>query len=219
MRFTIWRPLRVARPDREKSATSTTVSSPSSSAVSPVSAAADGGAAQGHTECVDIEDGPQTETFFAQDLPRAVSRAYRVGEHARNWGVIGNSTGGYCALKPGLHHTDRFAAGAGLSAYYRAAEDPTLPGHDVTPGRGRPAGTREFIDRVKAPARVSSIVLGSGGRSLRPGVDGCRTQRGPNPGVTVRRPSPRSPPPPRHAGATARPRRSTGAGPRGDGPG
>lgn len=77
------------------------------------------------TECVDVPGGPRTETFFAEDLPRAISRTYRVGERARNWGVMGNSTGGYCALKLGLHHPGRFAASAGLSAYYKAAEDPT----------------------------------------------------------------------------------------------
>ncbi|MFD6229396.1 alpha/beta hydrolase [Streptomyces sp. NPDC060232] len=71
------------------------------------------------TECVDVPGGPQVETFLARDLPEAVSGAYRVGEHARNWGVIGDSTGGHCALKLGLHHPDRFAASAGLSPYWR----------------------------------------------------------------------------------------------------
>ncbi|GGV91197.1 esterase [Streptomyces gelaticus] len=77
------------------------------------------------TECVDIKGGPQTETYLAKDLPRVISESYRVGTLARNWGIIGNSTGGYCALKIGLHHPDRFAASVGLSAYYKAAEDPT----------------------------------------------------------------------------------------------
>ncbi|MEU1123970.1 alpha/beta hydrolase-fold protein [Streptomyces sp. NPDC005899] len=148
------------------------------------------------TECVDVAGGPQTETFFARDLPQAVSGAYRVGDRARNWGIIGNSTGGYCALKIGLHHPDRFAASAGLSAYYEAAEDPTTGDlfHGDRTARHRadllwslrhrpPAassflvttsregednlrGTEEFIARVKAPARVSSIVLDSGGHNF-----------------------------------------------------
>ncbi|MDQ0795682.1 esterase family protein [Streptomyces sp. B1I3] len=148
------------------------------------------------TECVDIAGGPRTETFFAHDLPQAVTRAYRVGDRARNWGIIGNSTGGYCALKIGLHHPDRFAASAGLSAYYKAAEDPTtgdlfhgdraarhrsdlLWSLDHRPpaassflvttsrqGEGNLRGTKEFIARVKAPARVSSIVLDSGGHNF-----------------------------------------------------
>ncbi|MGW2848599.1 alpha/beta hydrolase [Streptomyces sp. NPDC001274] len=148
------------------------------------------------TECVDIEGGPQTETFLAEDVPQAVSESYRVGRLARNWGIIGNSTGGYCALKIGLHHPDRFIASAGLSAYYRAAEDPTtgdlfqgdqdarnradlmwtldnMPQPDssflVTTsrhGEGNYTTTRRFISKVKAPAQVSSIVLDSGGHNF-----------------------------------------------------
>ncbi|MFF8359784.1 alpha/beta hydrolase [Streptomyces chartreusis] len=77
------------------------------------------------TECVDIPGGPQTETFFASDLPEAVSGHYRVGEDPGSWGIIGDSTGGYCALKLAMHHPRVYAAGAGLSAYYKAPIDAT----------------------------------------------------------------------------------------------
>jgi S-formylglutathione hydrolase FrmB len=77
------------------------------------------------TECVDIPGGPQTESFFAKDLPDAVSAHYRVGGKPRNWGIIGDSTGGYCALKLAVHHPGTYAAGAGLSPYYKAPIDPT----------------------------------------------------------------------------------------------
>jgi S-formylglutathione hydrolase FrmB len=77
------------------------------------------------TECVDIPGGPQTESFFAKDLPDAVGRHYRVGGKPGSWGIIGDSTGGYCALKLAMHHPRVYAAGAGLSAYYRAPIDPT----------------------------------------------------------------------------------------------
>ncbi|MBD3557050.1 alpha/beta hydrolase [Streptomyces sp. SP18CM02] len=148
------------------------------------------------TECVDVPKGPRTETFFAKDLPEAVAGSYRVGKKARNWGIIGNSTGGYCALKIGMLHPDRYAASAGLSAYYRAAEDPTTG--DLFHGRqelrdradlmwnlenrppsggsflvttsregeGNLRSTMKFIETVKAPARVSSIVLDSGGHNF-----------------------------------------------------
>ncbi|MFF2410592.1 alpha/beta hydrolase [Streptomyces sp. NPDC058092] len=148
------------------------------------------------TECVNVKGGPQTETFFAEDLPRVVSDAYRVGKLARNWGIMGNSTGGYCALKIGLHHPDRFAASVGLSAYYKAAEDPTtgdlfhgdqgardrsdlmwsldnLPQPDssflVTTskrGEGNYRSTMRFLSKVKPPAQASSIVLDSGGHNF-----------------------------------------------------
>ncbi|MFE1286234.1 alpha/beta hydrolase [Streptomyces sp. NPDC058751] len=77
------------------------------------------------TECVDVPGGPQTESFFAKDLPAAVSAHYRVGGKPRNWGVIGDSTGGYCALKLAVHHPEVYAAGAGLSPYYKAPVDRT----------------------------------------------------------------------------------------------
>ncbi|WP_306188629.1 MULTISPECIES: esterase family protein [unclassified Streptomyces] len=77
------------------------------------------------TECVDIPRGPQAESFFARDLPDAVLAHYRVGKKPGSWGIAGDSTGGYCAVKLAMHHPEVYAAGAGLSPYYKAALDPT----------------------------------------------------------------------------------------------
>jgi len=77
------------------------------------------------TECVDIPGGPQTETFFAKDLPDAIMAHYRVGKKPGSWGIIGDSTGGYCALKLAVHHPHTYAAAVGLSPYYKAPTDPT----------------------------------------------------------------------------------------------
>lgn len=77
------------------------------------------------TECVDVPRGPQTETFFAADLPAAISAHYRVARGPGGWGVIGDSTGGYCALKLALHHPRVYAAAVGLSPSYRAPIDAT----------------------------------------------------------------------------------------------
>ncbi|MBW5483349.1 alpha/beta hydrolase [Streptomyces bambusae] len=148
------------------------------------------------TECVDIPNGPQTETFFAQDLPQAITDTFRVGKKPENMGFIGNSTGGYCALKIALHHPKTFGAAAGLSAYYDAPNDPTtgdlFQGDDKLKKRadvlhslerkaptgtsflvtsseeGEPniSDTRKFIKGVKGPDRVSSIILESGGHNF-----------------------------------------------------
>ncbi|MFD9116854.1 alpha/beta hydrolase [Streptomyces bottropensis] len=77
------------------------------------------------TECVDVPGGPRTESFFARDLPDAVGHHYRVGKRPGSWGIVGDSTGGYCALKLAMHHPRVYAAGAGLSPYYKAPSDPT----------------------------------------------------------------------------------------------
>ncbi|MBW5421959.1 esterase [Streptomyces sp. BG9H] len=148
------------------------------------------------TECVDIPGGPQTETFFAKDLPDALSQHYRVGTKARNWGIIGDSTGGYCALKLAMHHPDKYGAAAGLSAYYKAPIDVTTGDlfhgdkqlereadlmwyldHKPAPktsllvttskkGEDNYQDTLKFIDKVKEPTRVSSITLESGGHNF-----------------------------------------------------
>ncbi|MFF4958817.1 alpha/beta hydrolase [Streptomyces sp. NPDC001222] len=78
------------------------------------------------TECVDVPGGPQVETFFTKDLPDAVRSHYRrVGVSPVGWGVIGDSTGGYCALKFAMHHPEVYAAAVGLSPFYKAPIDPT----------------------------------------------------------------------------------------------
>ncbi|MBT2469110.1 esterase [Streptomyces sp. ISL-66] len=148
------------------------------------------------TECVDIPGGPQTETFFAQDLPQAIQDTFRVGKKPQNMGFIGNSTGGYCALKIAAHHPEVFGAAAGLSAYYEAADDPTtgdlFHGDAQLKARAnvlesikakKPTGTsflvtssesgepnlgdtKKFIKLVKSPDRVSSIILDSGGHNF-----------------------------------------------------
>ncbi|MEG3628418.1 alpha/beta hydrolase [Streptomyces poriticola] len=137
------------------------------------------------TECVDVPDGgPKTESFFARDLPEAVGAHYRTGKQRGSWGIIGNSTGGYCALKLAMHHPEVYAAGAGLSAYYDAPTDATTgdlfhgdvelrrradlwwtlrhrPAPDTSllvtssrSGESNYRDTREFIERVKATGRT-----------------------------------------------------------------
>ncbi|MER5714520.1 alpha/beta hydrolase-fold protein [Streptomyces sp. NPDC002132] len=114
------------------------------------------------TECVDIPGGPQTESFFAKDLPEAVAAHYRVNKKpGSRWGVIGNSTGGYCALKLAMHHPDVFAAGAGLSPYFTAPSDPTTG--DLFHGdktRRAEADLRWFIKHRPAPG-TSLLVTSS----------------------------------------------------------
>ncbi|MGW7104289.1 alpha/beta hydrolase [Streptomyces sp. NPDC054838] len=149
-----------------------------------------------NSQCIDVPGGPQSETFFAADLPKAVSATYRTGAAASGWAVIGDSTGGYCALKLALQHPESYAAGVGLSADYKPEVDDDSG--DLFHGNGAeerrsdllwsldhlPQGrtsflvttslqgeanyrpTQKFIEKVKAPARVSSITLDHGGHSF-----------------------------------------------------
>lgn len=148
------------------------------------------------TECLDVPGGPQTATFFTQDVPEAVRAAYRVSDDRRGWGVFGLSTGGYCALKLAMRYSDMFSKAASLSGYYGAIKDITtgdLYGgsqavrnendlfwrlrHRPQPpisvlvttsrvGEKNKDGTQRFLSLVKPPMRASSLVLDSGGHNF-----------------------------------------------------
>ena len=78
------------------------------------------------TECTDIPSGPQVESFFAQDVPQAIERAFRVTSSASGWGVVGYSTGGYCAAKLAMMYPARFSAAVSMAGYYDAEGVPGL---------------------------------------------------------------------------------------------
>ncbi|MEV4559643.1 alpha/beta hydrolase-fold protein [Kitasatospora sp. NPDC049285] len=77
------------------------------------------------TECEDVPGGPQADSYFSADVPAALRSAYRIADGPGSLGVVGNSTGGYCALKLAMRHPQVFSAAVSLSGYYRAAEDAT----------------------------------------------------------------------------------------------
>ncbi|CNE28826.1 Conserved hypothetical protein (esterase?) [Mycobacterium tuberculosis] len=148
------------------------------------------------TECMDVPGGPQTATFFTQDVPEAIRSIYRVSDDRRGWGVFGLSTGGYCSLKLAMRHSDVFSSAASLSGYYAAIKDITTGdlygGSQVVRNendlfwrlRHRPQPpisvlvttsrvgeqnkdeTQRFLSLVRPPMRASSLVLDSGGHNF-----------------------------------------------------
>ncbi|MGW3495449.1 alpha/beta hydrolase [Streptomyces sp. NPDC001020] len=148
------------------------------------------------TECMDIPGGPQVESFFTQDLPTALGTVYRIGDSAAYRGVIGNSTGGYCALKFAMRHSGTYTAAVALSGYYKPEVDATtgdlfggsrqlrrendlmwrlrhLPAPDVsvlvtTSRRGESdyQATQDFLAAAKPPLKTASIILPSGGHNF-----------------------------------------------------
>jgi S-formylglutathione hydrolase FrmB len=148
------------------------------------------------TECQDVPGGPQVETFFTMDLRRAMEAGYRVGTEAANWGVLGSSTGGYCALKMSIRHPETFSAAVSLSGYYHALVDMTtgdlfggskdlqdgndlmwrlahLPNPPISVlvttsrhGEADYAATQQFLAAVKPPMQAASLILPSGGHNF-----------------------------------------------------
>ncbi|MFG2891826.1 alpha/beta hydrolase [Streptomyces sp. NPDC048248] len=77
------------------------------------------------TQCVDVPDGPQAETFFTREVPDALRSHYRVGHDPGGWGVLGYSSGGSCALQLVMRHPRTYTSAAALSPDFRVANDPT----------------------------------------------------------------------------------------------
>lgn len=108
------------------------------------------------TECTNVPGGPQTETYLASELPSAIDHRLRTQPGA--WGVIGDSTGGYCAAKLAMHHPNDFAGAASLSGYYYARSDLTTG--DLWGGS---SAVRDFNDLewllVHRPAPPTSLFV------------------------------------------------------------
>ncbi|MFC5722959.1 alpha/beta hydrolase [Streptomyces gamaensis] len=148
------------------------------------------------TNCTDVPGGPQALTFFNQDLPLAVSEAYRASDTPGSWGAVGNSTGGYCALKLPMTNPARYGAGAGLSADYFARQDratgdlydgskkykneadliwrlENMPPPPVSlllssskQGEENYGPTLKFAEKAKAPTRVTKLIREEGGHNF-----------------------------------------------------
>lgn len=73
------------------------------------------------TECTNIPNGPQAQTFLSREVTSAVDNRLRT--EPGHWGIIGDSTGGYCAAKLTMLNPSVYAGGVSLSGYYHA-----LPG-------------------------------------------------------------------------------------------
>ncbi|MEO3810120.1 alpha/beta hydrolase-fold protein [Sphaerisporangium sp. B11E5] len=148
------------------------------------------------TECMDVPRGPQVETFFTKDLKEAVARSLRVATTPAAWGVLGGSTGGYCALKLSMRHPEAYSAAVSLSGYFQPPVDATtgdlfggsrrlreendlmwrlahLPHPPVSvlvassrQGESNYLSTLRFLDAVRPPMRAASLILPSGGHNF-----------------------------------------------------
>ncbi|MCW2938332.1 MAG: esterase [Actinomycetia bacterium] len=145
------------------------------------------------TECTDVPGGPQAATFFGQDVPAAIGSAYRTTTGPTGWGILGDSTGGYCATKITMMYSDRYSAAVSLSGYYHALSDFTtgdlwggsasfrrendliwrLRNQPPPPisvmatsslsGEGDYNETMLFVRLARPPMRVSTLILPAGG--------------------------------------------------------
>jgi S-formylglutathione hydrolase FrmB len=77
------------------------------------------------SECVDAAGGAKFDTFLTEDVRAAVTAQFRVRADRAGWGIMGASTGGFCATNLAMRHPDLYGAAASLSGYFTAITDRT----------------------------------------------------------------------------------------------
>ena len=91
----------------------------------------------GHTmswnneECSDVPGDANVDAWLTQDVRSMVVDDFRAEPAAQGWGLMGYSTGGFCAAKLVLQHPNQYRAAVSLSGYYtpdslELSEDPEL---------------------------------------------------------------------------------------------
>ncbi|MDI2127265.1 alpha/beta hydrolase [Yinghuangia seranimata] len=148
------------------------------------------------SECVDAVDGARAATYLGEDVPDAVAANFRTAERPARWGIMGYSTGGFCAANLAIRYPDRFGAAASLSGYYKAITDMTTgdlykgdeqarkdnsPIVTIDRPRERPLrmylfaargeghavrDMQKFALKFRAPNEVTTVVAQSGGHNF-----------------------------------------------------
>lgn len=86
---------------------------------------------QNNEECSNVPGDANVDSWLTQDVRDMVIDDFRAEPAADAWGLMGYSTGGFCAAKLVLQHPDRYGAAVSLSGYYvpdseELSDDPSL---------------------------------------------------------------------------------------------
>ncbi|WP_037861143.1 alpha/beta hydrolase [Streptomyces sp. NRRL S-340] len=129
------------------------------------------------TDCSDLPDR-KVATWLAYDVPDLVRHKFRTLHGSRGWGVMGYSTGGYCAAKLPLQYPKIFGAGAAIDPDPLTGDNAVLPDPKLrranTPADlvvGSTARVSLFLatsrqDRVSPPASIEKFLAASAASSV-----------------------------------------------------
>jgi Putative esterase len=154
--------------------------------------------------CLDVPAQPATvsgpatpaimaATFFTEDLPAILESKYGASTSSANWGLLGDNSGGYCALELALTHSWIYSAAVAPDGTYTQPPGPVVnagyrqlgqqddlqwllrnqPMQSVSvlfTGSGT-GGARVFAVAASPPMQVARLTIGGGGWPLAPVLD------------------------------------------------
>jgi hypothetical protein len=109
--------------------------------------------------CLNVPGGPQAALFFSSDLPASIASRYLAGSGRNKWGLLGDASGGYCALQLALTNAPVFSAAAVPARPYIAPPGPPAG------GRGSPFGLQDnlaWLVRHQPMQPISVLFTGAG---------------------------------------------------------
>ncbi|EYT83010.1 MULTISPECIES: alpha/beta hydrolase [unclassified Streptomyces] len=129
------------------------------------------------TDCSDLPDR-KVASWLAYDVPELVRHKFRTIKGRSGWGVMGYSTGGYCAAKLPLQYPKIFGAGAAIDPDPLTGDTSVIPDAALrranTPTDlvvGSTARVSLFLatsrqDRVSPPASIEKFLAASAASSV-----------------------------------------------------
>ncbi|MBC3842926.1 esterase [Streptacidiphilus sp. 4-A2] len=130
---------------------------------------------QDNEECSDIPGDARVGSWLTKDVRSMVVDSFRAEPQASGWGLMGYSTGGFCAAKLVLQYPGLYRAAVSLSGYYtpdsiELTDDPPLArlnnplwliGHTRTPAVSllMTASDQDRVDPASEPAQMIAAAL------------------------------------------------------------
>lgn len=111
------------------------------------------------SECVNASRGPQLDTYLTTDMQQAVGHDFRTPPPGPGWGLMGYSTGGFCAVNLVIRHAGQFAAAVSMSGYFVPAVDATTGDLYRHSQAARDANSPLWLLKHDLPKRVPYLYL------------------------------------------------------------
>ena len=106
-------------------------------------------------ECFDTPNGPQIETWLTTDV-KTFATSW-LGVKATGWGIMGNSTGGWCAPMLAIRHPDQYVAAASIAGYFTPQPSKSLS-PEVAAALSKEYDLRAIIKETKPQISIFATV-------------------------------------------------------------